>query len=107
MFKPKLNCAEVGAGGKHMCGGGMAEQVGMDATFDAGPFASFKTHQTYRAVIERRAGLLPGGEQPVLRPVGPEVNAQPFQQRRESPIWRGMPPLPWRTCSTMRLLSIS
>jgi hypothetical protein len=53
MSQQNLNRAHIGAGVKHMCGGGMTKQVGMDAAFDASTFACFKTYKANRAVIER------------------------------------------------------
>jgi hypothetical protein len=98
MSQQNLNRAQVGAGVKHMRGGGMPKQVGMDAAFDAGTLACFKAHKANRAVIERRGGILPGREQPVFRPIAPEVNTQSFQQRRGESNLAGNTSLPAFVC---------
>jgi hypothetical protein len=82
MSKQNLDRAKISAGIERMRGGGMAEQVRMDAMFDAGPFARLKTQKANRTVIERRGGILPEREQPVFRSVTAEVNSQSFEQRR-------------------------
>jgi hypothetical protein len=77
-----LDGTEIGAGVEHVGGAGVAKQVRIDGTSDAGAFTRIAAKGADSAVVQGFGGALFGGEEPLYGSTPAEIDAQPLKQCR-------------------------
>ena len=101
-----LNSAEIDAGFEQMCGESVTQRVGMNGFGDARSLRGFPASQE-DGFGRNGPGRIRAGEQPIGGPLVSPVATQKLAAVWRQRVCRSLRPLPWRTHSTLRALSMS